>query len=105
MLASMHDDGSLEIGGRAKSVGAADIFRPDGARANAGRVRRIAEAGVGYDIEQKSFGGRKSDHEIGAGDLLMQRVHLGKRKAAHERVALLFLAQDGRADEFRRRWA
>src|SRR6266702_1934561 len=102
MLTSVHDNGTFEIGGGAESVGAADIFRPDSSRANTGSIRGVAETGVGDDVEQQSFGSREGDHEVGAGDLLMQRVHLGERKAAHERAALLFLAQNGRADELGR---
>jgi len=85
---------------RAEAVGAANTLRPDGTRSNARCVRSVAEARVGYYVEQQAICVRKGDHEIGAGDLLMQRVHLGKREATDERTTLLLLAQDGRADEF-----
>jgi hypothetical protein len=67
VFSSMYDNGSFEISGRAESVGAADILCPNRSRANASRVRCVAEAGVGYDVEQQSFRGGKGDHEIGAG--------------------------------------
>src|SRR6201991_3902575 len=100
MLAPMHDDRPLEIGGGAETVGAANIFRPYGSRTDAGCIRSITETGIGYDIEQQAVGICKSDHEIGAGNLLMQGVHFSERKAAHKRTTLLLLAQNNRADEF-----
>jgi len=52
------------------------------------------------NVEQQSLRqSRRRSLKLETGDLLMQRVHLGERKAAHERAALLFLAQNGRADE------
>src|SRR5262249_21121103 len=82
VLTSVHDDCALEMRSGAKAVGAADAFLPDRTWPNARRVRRFAEARVGYDIKQQAIGIRKGNHEIGAGDLLMQRVHLGEREAA-----------------------
>ena len=100
MVAPVHDNRAFEMRRRAEAVGAANTLRPDGTRSNARCVRSVAEARVGYYVEQQAICVRKGDHEIGAGDLLMQRVHLSEREAADERTALLLLAQDGRADEF-----
>ena len=69
------------------------------------QILSFVEARIGYDVEEQAIRVREGNHEIGAGDLLMQRVHLGEREAADERTTLLFLAEDCRADEFRRRRA
>ena len=100
VIAPMHDDRPLEMRRGAKAVGAADTLRPDSAGPDARCVRSIAEARVGDDVEQQTVGVGKGDHEIGAGDLLMQRVHLSQRETPHQRTTLLFLAKYGRADEF-----
>jgi len=105
VLAPVHDNGSFKMRRGAKSVGTADTFRPNCPWSDARRVRSIAEARVRNDVEQQAFRVGKGNHEIGAGDLLMQRVHFGKREATNQRTTLLFLAQDRGADEFGRGWA
>ncbi len=105
VLAPVHDDRSLEMRRGAKAVGAANTFRPNSTRPNARCVRGVAEARVGYYVEQQAICVRKGDHEVGAGDLLMQRVHLSERETTDERTTLLLLAQDRGADEFGRRRA
>ena len=103
MIAAVHDDRSFQMRCGAKAVGAAKTFCPDSTRLNARCVRSVAEARIGYDVEQQAIRVRERNHEIGAGDLLMQRVHLGERKATDQRTTLLLLAQDCRADEFGQR--
>src|SRR6266851_612059 len=105
VLAPVHDNRALEMCRGAKAVGAANAFRPNSTRPDARRVRSVAEARVGYYVEQQSICVRKRNHEIGTGDLLMQRVHLSEREATDQRTTLLFLAQDCRADKLGRRRA
>src|SRR5258706_1307518 len=88
-----------------KAVGAANPFLPNGTWTDARCVRSVAEARVGYYVEQQAIRVRKGNQEIGTGDLLMQRVHLSEREATDQRTTLLLLAQDCRADEFGRRRA
>ena len=56
VLAPMHDDRPFEMRCGAKAVGAANTFRPNGAGPDARGVRSVAEARVGYDVEQQAFG-------------------------------------------------
>ena len=105
VLAPMHDDRSFEMRRGAKAVGTANTLRPHSTRPDARCVRSVAETRVGYYVKQQAIRVRKGDHEIGSGDLLMQRVHLGEREATDQRTTLLFLAQDCGADKLRRRRA
>ena len=101
----MHDNRSFEVRSGAKAVGPANTFRPNRTWPNARCVRSVAEARVGNYVEQQAIRARKGNHKIGAGNLLVQRVHLGEREAADKRTTLLLLAQNCRADEFGLRWA
>src|ERR1700710_2540645 len=92
VLAPVHDDRPFEMRCGAKAVGAANTFLPNGSGTNARCVRSIAEARIGYDVEQQAIRVRKGNHEIGTCDLLMQRVHLSEREAANKRTTLLLLA-------------
>src|SRR5258706_6733012 len=103
VLAPVHDDRSFQMRRGAKAVGTANTFRPDSTWPNACCVRSVAEARVGYYVEQQAIRVRKGNHEIGAGDLLMQRVHLSEREASNQRTTLLFLTEYCRADKFGRR--
>ncbi len=103
VLAPMHNDRSFEMRRSAKAVGTANMFRPNSAGPDACRVGSVAEARVGYYVEQQAIRVRKGNHEIGAGDLLMQRVHLSEREASNQRTTLLFLTEYCRADKFGRR--
>jgi len=84
VLAPMNDDRAFQVRRGAETIGAAKTFRPNRTWPDARRVRSVAEARIGYDVEQQAVRVRKGDHEIGAGDLLMQRVHLSECEATDE---------------------
>ena len=102
MLATVHHDLTFQERCRAKPVGAAECFRPHRARTKACRTRRVIETAVGHEVEQHAVRRREGDHEVGAGNLLVQRVHLGQGQAADQRAFRLGAAQHRVADDLRR---
>ena len=101
MLGAVHREGAFEMRDAAESVGAANQLLPDGAGPDARGVRHGLEAVVGHHVEQQTFRRGEGDHEVGPGDLQMQRMHFGQSQSANEGMSLVLLAQLRHGNDFR----
>ena len=67
-------------------------------------ARGGAEALVRDGVQQQAVGGGKGDHEIAAGDLVVEIVHLAQRQTPQQVAPLPCLPQDRFVGNLWRRW-
>ena len=76
-------------------VGALLQFPPQAAGADVLRLRRGAESVVGDGVQHHAAGIAQRDHEVGAGDLVIEVVHFGERQPARQLVPVARFAHRG----------
>ena len=96
LAADRHRASRCERG--AQAVGAAQRLAPATAGDDLGAGAAHDEAVVGDDVQDHALRIREREQEVGAGDLLRQRLELGLREAAHDGGALAPLREVVRLD-------